>query len=111
VSVERLAGPVVTDEAVEFELVEPALRGVALLHEMRRPRRVEFERADGAWRLTFPRPEGTDRLEYLLELQYRTGRVTVAADLTNPLRAPGPFGNKSVIEFPGCARWTSRRCG
>lgn len=103
-SVERLAGPTVTDEAVEFELTNPALRGVALLHELRRPRRVEFERADGTWRLTFPRPDGADRLEYLLELQYRTGRVTVTPDLTNPVRAAGPFGNKTVIEFPGYER-------
>jgi enterochelin esterase family protein len=104
VSVERLAGPAVTGDAVEFEVSDPALRGVALLHEMRRPRRVEFDRVDGTWRLAFPRPEGADRLEYLLELQYRTGRVTVTPDLTNPLRAPGPFGNKSVIEFPGYER-------
>ena len=103
-SVERAAGPAVTDEAVEFEVADPALRGVALLHELRRPRRVEFERADGGWQLAFPRPEGADRLEYLLELTYRTGRVSVTPDLTNPLRAPGPFGNKSVIEFPGYER-------
>src|SRR5436190_3476566 len=100
VSVERLSGPLVTEETVEFEVTDPALRGVALLHELRRPRRVEFEPDDGAWRLTFPRPAGADRIEYLLEFTYRTGRVSVAADLTNPLRAPGPFGNKSVIEFP-----------
>jgi enterochelin esterase-like enzyme len=101
VSIERLAGPVVSEKAVEFEVVDPALRSVALLHELRRPRRVEFQPEDGAWRLTYPRPAGADRLEYLLEFTYRTGRVSVAADLTNPLRAPGPFGNKSVIEFPG----------
>ena len=55
----------------------------------------------GAWRLAFPRPAGADRLEYLLELTYRTGRGASTADPTNPLRAPGPFGEKSVIEFPG----------
>ena len=101
VNVERLSGPLVTEEAVEFEVADPALRGVALLHELRRPRKVEFEPDDSVWRLRFPRPAGADRLEYLLELTYRTGRVSVAADLTNPLRAPGPFGRKSVIEFPG----------
>src|SRR3954467_4681184 len=66
-----------------------------------RPRRVELQPDDGAGRLTFPRPAGADRIEYLLEFTYRTGRVSVAADLTNPLRAPRPFGNKSVIGFPG----------
>jgi enterochelin esterase-like enzyme len=101
VSVERLSGPVVTEEAVEFEVADPALRGVALLHELRRPRQVEFEADDGRWRLTLARPAGADRLEYLLRLTYRTGRVSMTPDLTNPLRAPGPFGNKSVIEFPG----------
>jgi enterochelin esterase-like enzyme len=103
VSVERLSGPLVTDDAVELEVADPALRSVALLHEMRRPRRVEFERVDGVWRLTFPRPEGADRFEYLLELEYRTGRKSLIADTTNPLRATGPFGNKSVIEFPNYA--------
>ena len=100
-SVQRLSGPVVSVDAVEFEVADPALRGVALLHELRRPRRVEFQRDDGVWRLKFPRPSGADRLEYLLELTYRTRRVSVTPDLTNPLRAAGPFGNKSVIEFPG----------
>ena len=97
VSIERLAGPLVSEEAVEFEVIDPALRGVALLHELRRPRRVAFTPEDGAWRLRFPRPAGADRLEYLLELTYRTGRVDLAPDMTNPLRAPGPFGPKSVI--------------
>src|SRR5207248_6576082 len=55
-------GPAVSDEAVEFEVVDPALRGVGLLHELRRPRRVEFDSADGAWRLTFPRPAGADQI-------------------------------------------------
>ena len=48
VSVERLSGPFVTEEAVEFEVADPALRGVALLHELRRPRRVELAQDDGA---------------------------------------------------------------
>jgi hypothetical protein len=63
------------------------------------PRRVEFERRGRAWELTFPRPDA-DRFEYLLELVYRTGMRTFGPDPANPLRAPGPFGEKSVIEFP-----------
>jgi len=93
------AGPRVGDDAVEFVVEEPRLRGAALLHELRRPRRIEFTRAGGAWRLTFPRPTA-DRMEYLLELAHRNGRSSVVRDETNPLRAPGPFGDKSVIEFP-----------
>jgi enterochelin esterase family protein len=93
------AGPRVGSDAVEFVVDEPRLRGVALLHELRRPRRVEFERASGAWRLSFRRPDA-DRMEYLLELTHRNGRSSVVRDETNPRRAPGPFGDKSVIEFP-----------
>lgn len=97
-------GPAVAVDSVEFTLADPALRGVALLHDLRDgPRRVEFERRGRTWQLTFPRPDA-DRFEYLLELVYRTGRRTYGPDPANPLRAPGPFGEKSVIEFPGYER-------
>jgi enterochelin esterase family protein len=60
-----------------------------------RPRRgPPFEWRDGAWRLTFARPD-VDRLEYLLGLD-----GAFVPDPANPLRAPGPFGDKSVIEWP-----------
>ena len=96
----RTSAIVVGSESVELTVATPGLRGVALLHELRRPRRVEFVRVGLSWRLTFPRPEA-DRLEYLLELEFRDGRRTTGPDPSNPLRAPGPFGEKSVIEFPG----------
>jgi enterochelin esterase-like enzyme len=99
-SVRTEPGPQVRPDAVEFAVADPRIRGVALLHELRRPREVEFVREGDAWRLTFPRPDA-DRLEYLLELTHRTGRRRVGPDVANPLRAPGPFGEKSVIEFPG----------
>jgi enterochelin esterase-like enzyme len=102
------AGPRVTDDAVELALSDPKLRDAALLHELRRPRRVEFARQSRGWRLTLPRPEA-DRLEYLLALTFRDGRRAVGPDPANPLLAPGPFGDKSVIEFPGYERpdWVS----
>jgi enterochelin esterase family protein len=53
-----------------------------------------FEWADGAWRLVFPRPD-VDRLEYLLGID-----GSFVPDPANPRRAPGPFGDKSVIEWP-----------
>jgi enterochelin esterase family protein len=108
VSAERLAGPAVSADGVEFEYVDPRVRGVALFHELRRPRRVEFGRENGAWRLAFARPEA-DRLEYLFELTHRNRRHSLVLDPANPLRAPGPFGDKSVIEFPGYepAEWTA----
>jgi enterochelin esterase family protein len=63
--------------------------------EVLRPRPgPPFEWSDGAWRLRFPRPD-VDRMEYLLGLD---GNLVV--DRANPLRAPGPFGDKSVIEWP-----------
>jgi hypothetical protein len=60
-------GPRVSDDAVIFELSDPSLTGVALLHELRRPRRLEFPRSGPTFRLTYPRPPA-DRFEYLLEL-------------------------------------------
>ena len=63
--------------------------------ELSRPRPgPPFEWVDGAWRLEFPRPDA-DRMEYLLGLD-----GDFRPDPANPLRAPGPFGDKSVIEWP-----------
>jgi enterochelin esterase family protein len=74
---------------------------VALVHELRRPRVVPFRRNGPRWELRLPRPP-VDRLEYLLEFR-RGGRVERVPDPGNPLRAPGAFGERSVIEFPGYA--------
>ncbi|MBD0339051.1 MAG: esterase [Thermoleophilia bacterium] len=60
---------------------------------------VPFERRDGVWTAAFE-PPPVDRLEYQLELRYRNGRVSVVCDPRNPARAPGPFGEKSVLELP-----------
>jgi enterochelin esterase family protein len=68
---------------------------VVLGQEVARPRRgPPFAWSDGVWRLNFARPE-VDRLEYLLGVD-----GTFAPDPGNPLRARGPFGDKSVIEWP-----------
>src|SRR5881398_3483997 len=99
---EAAAGPRVDEYGARFELEDRRLRAVALVHELRRPRRVAFARSGGVWRLELPRPSA-DRLEYLLELTYRNGRRSIVPDPANPLRAPGPFGDKSVVEFPGYA--------
>jgi enterochelin esterase-like enzyme len=94
----------VTEEAAALTLPDHrgAFRAVALRHELRGPRTVAFtrERPRDPWRLTFPRPEA-DRVEYLLEVTRRAGSTEVMPDPGNPLRAAGPFGEKSVIEFPG----------
>ncbi len=95
------------------------LQRVSLCQEMSRPRHgPEFRWHDGAWRLRFPRPPA-NRLEYLLDLD-----GSIGCDPANPLRAPGPFGEKSVVEWPeyeppewlssiadaGPAEWLELRC-
>jgi enterochelin esterase-like enzyme len=77
-----------------------ALRRVALAHELTRPRRIQFAHRDSHFELHFPRP-AADRLEYLLELENRRGESRLVPDPGNPLQAEGPFGPKSVVEFPG----------
>ena len=91
-------------ETLSFAYPDPGrkLRGVALLHELRRPRRVPFTRRGRWWRLDWPRPDA-DRVEYLLELTLLDGRSEVVPDPATPLRARGPFGEKSVVELPGYA--------
>jgi enterochelin esterase-like enzyme len=83
---------------------------VALVHELRRPRVVPFLRRGPRWELRFARPD-VDRLEYLLELRGREGGIERVPDPSNPQRAPGAFGDRSVIEFPGYAppAWVSDR--
>jgi enterochelin esterase family protein len=68
---------------------------VVLAQEIARPRvGPPFEWHDGSWRLDFPRRE-VDRMEYLLGID-----GAFQPDPGNPLRAPGPFGEKSVVEWP-----------
>jgi enterochelin esterase-like enzyme len=94
--------PVVSADGALFRLSDPAraLRRVALAHELSRPRRIPFAQHDGRFELRFPRP-AADRLEYLLELEDRRGQSRLVPDPGNPLQAEGPFGPKSVVEFPG----------
>jgi enterochelin esterase-like enzyme len=53
------------------------------------------------WELRLARPVGVDRVEYLLELVHTDGATELVTDPVNPLLAPGPFGDKSVLELPG----------
>jgi enterochelin esterase-like enzyme len=82
---------------VELVLPDPEqrLRSVVLAQEIMRPRfGPPLEWQDGAWRIRIARPP-IDRFEYLLELD-----GVLQPDRTNPLRAPGPFGDKSVLQWP-----------
>ena len=86
---------------MEFAVPDPGhvLHEVTLGQELVRPRRgPQFEWRDGAWRLEFPRPD-VDRMEYLIGFD-----GSFVTDPANPLRAPNPFGDKSVIEWPGYRR-------
>ncbi len=77
------------------------LKHVVLAQEVARPRLgPAFERSGDVWLCDFPRPDA-DRFEYLLELTWRRGGSELTTDPANPLRAPGPFGDKSVVELDG----------
>ncbi|MGO8957468.1 MAG: alpha/beta hydrolase [Streptosporangiaceae bacterium] len=89
--------------AASFLVADPqhALAGITLKQDLRiEPALLEFRRAGDDWVLALDRPP-VCRLEYLLELRYPDGRREVVPDPGNPLTAPGAFGSKSVLVFPG----------
>jgi len=101
-------GPFVADDSAVFSMPDAGFASVALAHELRRPREVPFARRGRLWELRLERPP-VDRLEYLLRVERRDGGVEYVPDPTNPLRAPGAFGEKSVFEFPeyGPPEWVA----
>jgi enterochelin esterase-like enzyme len=68
-----------------------------------------YARRDGEWRLELAAPP-VARLEYQLEVVRRDGARERVCDPGNPNRAPGAFGEKSVLLLPGYAapRWLAR---
>ena len=101
----RSYAPVIHDDAVLFRIVDEdeALSKVRLSQEIQRPRlgpEFLFDKTTKTWSLRFPRP-AADRMEYMFVLTHKTGHEEWIPDPANPLRAGGPFGDKSVIEFPG----------
>jgi enterochelin esterase-like enzyme len=98
-----LGGPTVTDSDAVFWFADAGddLAGVRLAQHAGVPGdRLDFTRTGDGWQLWLARPP-VQRLEYRLELHHRDGRVEEICDPANPLRAPGAFGDKSVLEFPG----------
>jgi len=88
---------------LRFRVADPqhALSGVRLQLDLRMAAELlEFRRAGDSWELELARPP-LSRLEYLLELRHPDGGSKVVTDPANPLAAPGAFGPKSVLEFPG----------
>jgi enterochelin esterase family protein len=92
-----MGGPSVRHDAVCFRVDDPehGFDSVRLYQDIHRPRHgPPFDAGEGGWLLEFPRPQ-VDRMEYLIDVDGH-----MAPDPDNPLRAPGAFGDKSVIEFP-----------
>jgi enterochelin esterase-like enzyme len=95
------AGPDVRADSVIFRVADPhhRLAGVRLEQDVgRRGDRLGFARTTGGWQLAVPRPR-VWRMEYRLELSHPDGGREVVCDPANPRRAPGAFGDKSVLEF------------
>src|SRR5829696_6406160 len=84
----RLADPDGTFAAVRLASDLP------LSHEQR-----SFARNGGGWVLELDLPD-IQRLEYKLEVEHADGGTEHLCDPENPKRAPGAFGEKSVLELP-----------
>ena len=97
--------PKVTEDEVTFFVPDEhlELREVQLIQELQRPRLgppFRLNEDTKTWELRFPRP-AVDRMEYMFYLHHDDDSEASINDPANPHVAPGPFGAKSVIEFPG----------
>jgi enterochelin esterase family protein len=100
-----LVGPAVDATEVWFRLRLNAddIRAVRLCQEITRPRRgpLLVRKPDSSvWQVHIPRPP-VDRLEYQYQLEHTDGTREITLDPHNSRAAPGPFGERSVLEFPG----------
>jgi enterochelin esterase-like enzyme len=87
--------PEVRADGVTFRLADHGYESVLLQQELQRPRTgPALARRDGTWELVYPRPP-VDRMEYRFEADGAS-----LLDPGNPLRVPGAFGERSVVEFP-----------
>ncbi len=96
-------GPRVVGGAVTWGFADPEheLAAVRLVQEIGVPGELlDFRSVPGGWALTLPRPDVL-RMEYRLELRASSGERQEICDPANELRAPGAFGEKSVLELPG----------
>ena len=100
-----VAGPKVgaTDVWFRLRLPDDGVRAVHLCQQIARPRvgpSLQRRPRTPLWEARVDRPP-VDRLEYQYELEYADGTRELTIDPHNHLRAAGPFGDRSVIEFPG----------
>ncbi len=101
----HLDSPELVGGHIHFRMADPDrdLAHVNLVQEVRRPRvgpSFDYNAGLSGWKLRFPKPE-VDRMEYMFELVWPDGRNEYVCDPANPNRTPNPFGDKSVIKFPG----------
>jgi enterochelin esterase-like enzyme len=99
------AGPLAQQDSIAFRLPDPdrELAGVRLATDRGFPVAAEsFAREGDDWTLRMPAP-ALARFEYALAVQRADGSHEHWTDPANPLRAPGAFGEKSVVELPGYA--------
>ena len=92
-------------DSIVLRLPDPdeALAGVRLATDRGFPVAAEpFVREGDSWTLRMAAP-ALDRFEYALAVQRADGEHEQWTDPGNPLRAPGAFGEKSVVELPGYA--------
>jgi enterochelin esterase-like enzyme len=95
--------PAIDSHGVTFRLSDnDGLSAVHLVQEILRPRvGPAFLRRpnSGKWELRLRRPRA-NRMEYKFQLTHRDGSVDTICDPANHELAPGPFGDKSVIQWP-----------
>jgi enterochelin esterase-like enzyme len=87
---------------VRFQLPDPRRRlaAVRLAHDLGQLLPGELTRRRTTWEATAPAPD-VARFEYQFELVTADGASEWALDASNPRRASGPWGEKSVWEEPG----------
>jgi enterochelin esterase family protein len=91
-----------TEVVFRLRLPDNAIRSVRLCQQVQRPRvgpPLTRQPRTSLWVGSIPRPP-VDRLEYQYEVEHMDGTRERALDPHNTRRSAGPFGDKSVIEFP-----------
>ena len=95
---ERVAGAWCDGATVCFRLPDQdqELSAVRLLCGFLGSPEFKYAPEDQRWELRLPRPAAA-RIEYKLELTHRDGRRETICDQGNPRRAPGGYGESSVL--------------
>lgn len=99
----EVVGPIIESDNVTFRYSDSSgsAAHVSVRQEVAYPRTGPSlsPGRDGVWEGVLARPQ-VDRLEYRFEIVRTATEIETILDPANPLRAPGAFGERSVIEFP-----------